>query len=68
MAYYELTDDEVYWIGVAIETVRDSAIKISESEDEEDAIEGNYLVDKWNQLQTKFPAPEIGLADPPDPQ
>lgn len=61
----ELTDDEFYWVSVAIETVRESAIRISSSIDEEDASEGNFLVTKWNELQKKFPAPEIGLRDTP---
>ncbi len=62
----ELTEDEFYWVKVAIEEVRSTAIRISGSDDEEEASEGNYLVDKWNRLQEKFPPIEIRLEDVPE--
>lgn len=64
----DLTEDEVHWISVAIENCKASAERISESDDEEEAAEGNYLVVKWADLQRKFPPPMIDIRDlPPEP-
>lgn len=66
MALVDLTDDEVHWIAVAIESCKVSAERISALDDEEDAAEGNWLIVKWAELQEKFPPPVIGLDEHPD--
>jgi hypothetical protein len=65
MPYIDLTEEEHHWLSVAVEQLKDSAEKLvsAAGDDEEDAMDANYLVTVWAGLQAKFPPPEISLED-----
>jgi hypothetical protein len=70
MPSYELTEDEAYWVAVAIENSKDTAqLRATalynleggmEREDIEDASDFELLIRKYTELQEKFPLPLIG--------
>lgn len=67
MRNIELTDEEFKWVSVAIEGAKTRAEQIAsfpvkDEEDAESAMDANYLVTVWEDLQEKFPPTEIGLA------
>ena len=60
MALHDLTEDEEHWIGVAIEQCLVSAQTLAESDSIDDQLDAGLLVQKYTELNRKFPAPMIG--------
>lgn len=55
MPNIELTDDEFYWVCVAIENCKGGAERISQSDDIDDQLDAGLLINRWDTLQEKFP-------------
>jgi len=58
---YHLTDDEAHWIAVAIEASKDFADRLAKSTDLGDQLDAGLLVQKYTELQKRFPPPPIRL-------
>lgn len=63
MSDMTLTDDEIYWISVALENSLESARRIAESDNLDDQLDAGLLIQRYTQLQEKFPPPEIGTKE-----
>lgn len=60
MPLIDLTDDEFYWVTVAIENSKDHAERLAKSEDIDDQLDAGLLIQRYTGLQEKFPPSIIG--------
>jgi hypothetical protein len=64
MPYIDLSEDQFYWLGVAVAEMKAQAENLSPT-DVEDTMDQEQLVHTWTELQAIFPEPEI--SDPGRP-
>jgi hypothetical protein len=63
MGVHHLTQDEEYWIGVALENCLESAKVLAQSDDIGDQLDAGLLIGRYTELAKRFPSPEIGGRD-----
>lgn len=60
MPNIQLSDDDFYWVCVAIENCKESAVRLSNGDpDDPDVQDCVELADTWTRLQGQFPPPEL---------
>ena len=64
MPYIDLTEEECYWLGVAVADMKGRAEKLADvANDIEDEMDAESLVSRWTSLQEKFPEPIIKASE-----
>lgn len=61
MPLMDLTDDEFHWLAVAVEAAKEGVERWSIHPNDIDMqLDKGLLIQKYTELQAKFPPPEIG--------